>query len=89
MDFLRIESCLPVFAHVEVAVGEPETVLDLDVDVPLAFQKRNRSNPVPLLDVVLQGGHFLLLDLVVGPILSVGALHLRLRDRGSRTIHLI
>lgn len=53
MDFLRVGACVPVFAHVEVAVGEPEAVLDLDVHVPLALQKRNRADPVSLLDVVL------------------------------------
>jgi hypothetical protein len=55
----------PVLSHVEVAVGEPETVLDLDVDIALAFQKGNCSDPVSLFYVILQHGHLLLLYFAV------------------------
>lgn len=41
----------------EIAVGQPETVLDLDVHVPLDLQKRNCSDPVSGLDVILQSRH--------------------------------
>lgn len=89
MDFLQIDTCLPVFAHVEVAVGEPETIFDLYVHIPFAFQKRNRSDPVALFDVVLEGGHFLLLYLAVLSFFSAGAFNFCLGDRGSWSIHLI
>jgi len=59
---------LPVLSHVEVAVGEPETVLYLDVHVTLALQKGNRSDPISLLHEILERGHFLLLHLRVGAI---------------------
>lgn len=69
---------LPIFSHMEVAVGKPETILNLDVNIPLTLQKSNGSNPVPLFDVVLQGRHLLLLDLVELAILSIGVLDLGL-----------
>ena len=78
---------VPVFAHVEVAVGKPKTILDLDVHIPLALQKRNRPDPVALLDIVLQRWHLLLLDLVVLSILGVRALNLGLGNRCPRSIH--
>lgn len=59
---------LPVLSHVEVAVGEPETVLYLDVHVTLALQKGNRSDPISLLHEILERGHFLLLHLRVGAV---------------------
>lgn len=62
----------------EVAVGKPETILNLDVNIPLTLQKSNGSNPVPLFDVVLQGRHLLLLNLVELAILSIGVLDLGL-----------
>lgn len=49
----------------EIAVCEPKTVLDLDVDVPLTLEQCHRSDPVSLLDVILKGGHFLLLDFIM------------------------
>lgn len=73
----------------EVAVGQPKAIFDLDVHIPFALQKRNCSDPVPLLDVVLQRGHLLLLNLAVLPLFSAGALHFGLGNRRPRTIHLI
>jgi hypothetical protein len=49
----------------EVAVSKPKTVLDLNVDIALAFQKGNRTDPVPLFYVVLQHRHLLLLHFTV------------------------
>ena len=51
---------LAVLSHVEVAVGKPHAVLDLDVDAALVFQQGDGSHPVPRRKVVLQGGHLLL-----------------------------
>ena len=41
-------------------------VFDLDVDVPFVFEESHGSDPISLLDVVLQGRHFLLRNFVVG-----------------------
>ena len=78
---------VPILAHMEVAVGQPETVFDLNVDAAFALQKGNCSDPIPLLDVVLQSRHFLLCYLAEPAVLGRRTLHLCLRDRGSRAIH--
>ena len=80
---------LPVLSHVEVAVGEPETVLYLNVHVTLALQKGNRSDPISLLHEILERGHFLLLHLRVGAVFGSWAFYFGLRNWGSRTIHAI
>jgi hypothetical protein len=71
---------VPILSHVEVAVGQPQTVLNLDVHVPLALQECHRSDPVSLLDVVLQGGHLLGLHFVIPAVLGVGVFDLGLGD---------
>lgn len=52
-----MEEEIPILAHVEVAIGQPETVFNLEIDSPFAFQESNCSYPISFLDVVLQGGH--------------------------------
>lgn len=37
----------------EVAVSKPEAIFNLYVDISLTLQKRNCSNPITLLHVVL------------------------------------
>jgi hypothetical protein len=71
---------VPVLSDVEIAVGQPETVLDLDVDVALDLQKGNCSDPVSHLDVVLEGRHLLHLHFVIGSVFGRGALYLGLGD---------
>lgn len=44
---------LLVLAHVKTAVGQPQTVLDVRVQVPFVFEEGYGSNPVPILDVFL------------------------------------
>ena len=56
---------VPVLPHVEVAISEPKTVFDLNVDCPLAFQKSNRSDPISHFDVVLEGRHLFGLNFVI------------------------
>jgi hypothetical protein len=74
---------------VEVAVGEPETVFDLDIDGTLTLEKGNGTDPIPHLDVVGQSGHFLLLHFIVLAVLGLGTSYFGLRDRRSWTIHQI
>ena len=56
----------------EVAVGQPETVFDLYVDIPLIFEESNGTDPIPALEVVMEGGHFFLRDFMEVHILSLG-----------------
>lgn len=88
MDFLN-QSAVPVLAHVEVAVGEPETVFDLNIDSAFTLEKGDGADPIPHLDVVGQRGHFLLLHFVVLSVFWLGASDFGLRDRRSWTIHQI
>ena len=60
-----VQGNVPVLPHVEVAISEPKTVFDLNVDCPLAFQKSNCSYPISSFDVVLKGGHLLDLYFVI------------------------
>lgn len=78
---------VPVLPHVEITVGQPKTVLHLDVDVPLAFQKCNCADPVSLLHVVLQCRHLLLLHLTAIALLTRWPYVLVFRDRCPWTIH--
>ena len=78
---------VPVLSHVEVAVSEPKTVFDLDVDVPFTLQKSNRSDPISPFDVILKSGHFFSLNFVVGSVFRGGAFDLGFGDRGSGAIH--
>ena len=64
----------------EIAVGEPETVLDLDVDVALDLQKSNCSYPISHFDVVLESGHFLDLYFVITSVFECRALDLGFGD---------
>ena len=64
----------------EITVGEPETVFDLNVDVPFDLQKGNCTNPISHFDVVLEGGHFFDLYFVIGSIFRCRTLDLGLRD---------
>jgi len=82
-----IRGRIPVLADVEVAVGQPETVLDLNVDVPFDLQKGNRSDPVSHFDVILESGHLFHLYFVIGSVLGRRALYFGLGDRGSWAIH--
>jgi hypothetical protein len=59
-----------ILSHVEVAVGEPKTIFDLDVDVSFTFKKCDSANPVSGLYVVLKCRHFLLFDFLATEILS-------------------
>ena len=61
---------LAILTHVEVAVGEPETVFDLDVDVSFAFKKCNCADPVAGFDVVFESGHFLCIDFLAAEVFS-------------------
>lgn len=78
---------LSILPHVEIAVCEPKTVLYLDVDVPLTLEQCHGSNPVSLLDVILKGRHFLLLDFVMLEIFAWNFGNLCFRYWRSWTIH--
>lgn len=78
---------LTILPHVEIAVCEPKTVFDLDVDVPLTLEQCHGSNPVSLLDVILKGRHFLLLDFVMLKIFAWNFGNLCFRYWRSWTIH--
>ena len=72
----------------EVAVGEPETILDLDVDITLIFQECNGSDPVPNFEVVVKGGHLFLWKFGKVYILALGLADFGFRNGGSWPIHL-
>lgn len=78
---------LPVLAHVEVAVGQPEAVLYLNIHVTLALQKGNCSDPISLLHEILKGRHFLCLHLCVGTFFRCRAFNFGLRNWCSGAIH--
>lgn len=59
-----------ILSHVEVAISKPKTILYLDVDVSLTFEKCDCSDPVSGLYVVFKSGHFLLFEFLSAEILS-------------------
>lgn len=61
---------LAILTHVEVAVCEPETVFNLNVDVSLAFKKCNCADPVSGFDVVFESGHFLCFDFLAAEVIG-------------------
>ena len=69
MDELVVDGDgLAVLSHVVVAVGQPETIFDLDVDSPLTLQQCNCSDPVPHFYVIWERWHPFLLNLVAEPV---------------------
>lgn len=79
---------LAVLSHVEVAVGQPHAVLDLDVDTALILEEGDGADPIPGGKVVLEGGHFLLRQLVVVGVPICGGLDFGFRYGGSWPVHL-
>ena len=76
-----------ILSHMEVAVGEPKTIFDLNVDVSFTFEKCDSADPVSGLYVVLESGHFLLFDFLATEILSWDLGDFGLWDGSSWTIH--
>ena len=72
----------------EVAIGEPETVFDLDVNIPLIFEEGDSADPISAFEVIVEGGHFFLGDFVEVNIFRLGIFDLGLRYRCSWSIHL-
>lgn len=60
MAFLNIKSSVLILPHVEAAVCQPQTVLNISLQISLVFQKCNGTNPISILNVLLQGWNLLL-----------------------------
>lgn len=70
--------CLLVFSHMEAAVGQPKTVLDVGAEVLFVFEEGNSSHPISFFDVFLEGWDFLLdLSLKMSVLLSAECLRTR------------
>lgn len=72
----------------EIAISEPQTVFDLNINISLAFQKSNCSDPISFFDIVLQGGHFFGLHFIESSVFVDRALDFGLGDGCSWAIHL-
>lgn len=78
---------LTIFAHVEIAISEPETVFDLDVDVSLTFEQGDSTNPISGFYVVFESRHFLLLDFIVLEVFGADFGDFGFGDGSSWSVH--
>jgi hypothetical protein len=59
-----------ILTHVKITVGQPKTIFNLNIDISFTFEKCHCTDPVSGLYVILESGHFLLLDFFATEILS-------------------